>query len=125
MKTRTLLLVVGVAMVAAIVPQLAAQAPAAKRVVSSQPALTAAQALPLTCAQAWVASEKDYAKLRTLVVTLAKVSLVNRDLTFPNQRDAGVNAGKGIAADCKADPDALLFAIVDKHVRQIAGVTPR
>jgi hypothetical protein len=27
---------------------------------------------------------------------------------------------KGIADDCKADPNALLFAVVDKHVRRIA-----
>ena len=25
------------------------------------------------------------------------------------------------AADCRADPNALLFAIVDKHVRRVAG----
>ena len=79
------------------------------------------RALPLTCAQAWIASEKDYAKMRAVVISLAKVSLVNRDLTFPNQRDAGVDAGKGIAADCKADPNALLYAIVDKHVRRVTG----
>ena len=79
--------------------------------------MTAAQALTLTCAQAWIASEKDYAKMRAVVVSLAKASLVNRDLTFPNQREAGVDAGKGIAADCKV----LLFAIVDKHVRRVTG----
>ena len=66
-------------------------------------------------------ADKDFAKLRTLVVTLAKVSLVNRDLTFPDQREAGIDAGNGIAADCKADPNALLFAIVDKNVRRVAG----
>jgi len=35
-------------------------------------------------------------------------------------REAGLEAGKGIAEDCKADPNALLFAIVDKHVRCVA-----
>jgi hypothetical protein len=41
-------------------------------------------------------------------------------LTFPNTREAGLDAGKGIAEDCKADPKALLFAVVDKHVRRVA-----
>jgi hypothetical protein len=31
-----------------------------------------------------------------------------------------LQAGKAIAEDCKADPNALLFAIVDKHVRSVA-----
>ena len=121
MKARYVLLVIVVVVVAAIVPLLAAQSSATKKVASHQPPLTAIQALPLTCAQAWIVADKDYAKLRTLVVTLAKVSLVNRDLTFPDQRQAGIDAGNGIAADCKADPNALLFAIVDKNVRRVAG----
>jgi hypothetical protein len=38
-----------------------------------------------------------------------------------------LDAGNGIAADCKADPDALLFAIVDRHVRRVstAAFTPQ
>jgi len=76
--------------------------------------------LPLTCAQAWVKAKKTYPKMLSIVITLARVSLANRDLTFPNTREAGLEAGKGIAADCKADPNALLVAIVDKHVRQTA-----
>ena len=122
MNARYVPLAIVMVVAGAIVPSLAAQSAPAKRVASSQPTLTAAQALPLTCAQAWIASEKNYTQMRALVITLAKVSLVNRDLAFPNQRDAGVDAGKGIAADCKADPNALLFAIVDKHVRRVAGV---
>jgi hypothetical protein len=52
---------------------------------------------------------------------LAKVSLVNRNLMLPNTRETGLDAGKGIAEDRKADPNALLFAIVDNHVRRAAG----
>ena len=122
MKARHVLLAVVLAGAAAMTPFLRAQSPAPQPAIGHQPELTAAQALPLTCAQAWIAAEKDYARLRALVVNLAKVSLVNRDLTFPDQRDAGADAGKGIAADCKVDPDALLFAIVDKHVRRVTAV---
>jgi hypothetical protein len=125
MKARHFLLAIVVVVAAAIAPLSGAQSPAAKKVAGKQPALTAAQALPLTCVQAWIASEEDYSQMRALVITLAKVSLVNRDLTFPDQRAAGAEAGKGIADDCKADPNGLLFAIVDKHVRRIASATAR
>ncbi len=81
---------------------------------------TAQEALPFTCAQAWVASRKSYPGLLAIVKTLARVSLANRELTFPNTREAGLEAGKGIADDCKADPNNLLFAIVDRHVRRVA-----
>ena len=114
----TSLIIVGAAAIAAAVD---AQAPATRTVAAAPSALTAVQALPLTCAQAWIASGKSYAQMRAIVIELAKVSLVNRDLTLPNRRDAGLDAGQGIAADCKADPQAGLFAIVDKHVRRVAG----
>jgi hypothetical protein len=60
-----------------------------------------------------------------VVQTLARVSLDNRDLTFPNTREAGRDAGQGIAEDCKADPNGLLFAVVDKHVRRVAEAAAR
>ena len=85
----------------------------------------AVDALPLTCAQAWVQSGRTYGGLLAVVEALARVSLANRDLTFPNTREAGLDAGKGIAEDCKEDPQALLFAIVDKHVRRVAEAAPR
>jgi len=78
------------------------------------------EALPLTCAQAWAASGKRYPDMLAIVTTLAKMSLANRNLTLPNTREAGVDAGTGIAQECKADPDALLFAVVDKQVRRLA-----
>ena len=121
MKMRHLLTSAIVIMAAAIAAAVDAQAPATKPVAATSLPLTAVQALPLTCAQAWIASGKSYAQMRAIVIELAKVSLVNRDLTLPNRREAGLDAGKGIATDCKADPQAVLFAIVDKHVRRIAA----
>jgi hypothetical protein len=81
---------------------------------------TAAELLPLTCAQAWAVSNRNYDRMIAIVKTLAHVSLINRDLMFPNTREAGLEAGKAIAEDCKADPNALLFAIVDTQVKRIA-----
>ena len=126
MKARLQLQASIVALVlAAAVSSLGAQSGSAKKPAGSAATLSAVQALPLTCAQAWVAAHRSYPEILAIVTTLAKVSLANRDLTVPNTREAGLDAGKGIADDCKADPDALLFAIVDKHVRRVAGTTSR
>ena len=81
--------------------------------------------LPLTCAQAWVQAGKGYPGMLAIMQTLARVSLANRDLTFPNTREAGQDVGRGIAEDCKADPNGLLFAFVDKHVRRVVEAAAR
>lgn len=125
MKRPLLVSITAVLFAAAIAFPIGAQSRAARRPGGGAPTLSAFQALPLTCTQAWVAAHKSYAEILPIVTTLAKVSLANRNLTFPNTRDAGLDAGRGIADDCKADPDALLFAIVDKHVRRVAGTTSR
>jgi len=117
--------IVAVLFAAAAVFPLGAQSRAATKPIRSARTLTAAEALPLTCAQAWAAAHKTYPDALAIVTTLAKVSLANRDVSFPNTREAGLDAGKGIADDCKADPDALLFAVVDKHVRRVAETTTR
>jgi hypothetical protein len=100
--------------------QLGAQGPPRSGQATIASTLTADQALPLTCAQAWAVAGKSYGPMLAIVTTLAKVSLANRELTFPNTREAGIEAGKGIAQDCKADPQALLYAVVDKQVRRVA-----
>ena len=120
MKTRVLLAcVLTVVIAAALLIQLRAQG-TARTPRTAAATLTADQALPLTCAQAWVVAGKSYEPMLAIVTTLAKVSLANRELTFPNTREAGIDAGTGIAQDCKADPRALLYAVVDKHVRRVA-----
>jgi len=82
---------------------------------------TAAELLPLTCAQAWAVSNRNYDGMLAIVKAQAHASLLNRELTFPNTREAGLEAGKAIAEGCKADPNALLFAIVDAQVKRIAS----
>lgn len=104
---------------AAMIPSVGGQPRSAAK-PANKPPLTLVQSLPLTCVQAWVASKKNYAQLLPVVTALAKLSLANRELTFPNDGEVGRDVGRGIAEDCKADPNALLFAIVDKHVRRVA-----
>ena len=122
MTMRFLLACVAAAALAVLVPSVGAQQGAQKIPNGNRlaPTLTMDEALPLTCEQAWIAGGKSYEPMIAIVKTLAKVSLANRHLTLPNTKEAGLEAGKGIADDCKADPDALLFAVVDKHVRQVA-----
>lgn len=79
----------------------------------------AADVLPLSCVQAWVVSGKSEKGFVEILRVLGSVSLENRRLTFPDSREAGDEAGHGIAADCAADPDALLFAVVDRQVRRL------
>lgn len=121
MKPYVLQACVVAALLGAMLPRPAAQAPGTNQPVANTVSLTADQALPLTCAQAWVVSGKEYASMRGIIIMLAKVSLVNRELTFPDTREAGLDAGRGIAQDCKADPRALLYAVVDKHVRRVVA----
>jgi hypothetical protein len=100
--------------------QTAAKKPATRGTSGRTVSVSATRALSMTCLQAWTAAGKNYAPMLDIVKTLAKMSLTNRNLTFPNSREAGIDAGSGIADDCKADPNALLFAIVDKHFRRVA-----
>jgi len=98
MKTRTragVLLLAGVSLACAAVVTAQTQTPKASAPAPKTAPKTwkAVDALPLTCAQAWVQSGRTYPGLLAVVETLARVSLANRDLTFPNTREAGLDAG--------------------------------
>ena len=128
MKRQVALSLIVAALIAIAVTQISAHRPLGAGMARSSSIVDAEEALPMTCVQAWVASGKSVPEMLGTVRTLARVSLANRELTFPDSRDAGLEVGKGIAEDCKADPHALLFAIVDRHVRRVAeaagGLTP-
>jgi hypothetical protein len=119
MKTPVLYICIIAIVAMGALSQLGAKGSAGGRQAPIASTLTADQALPLTCAQAWAVAGKSYGPMLAIVTTLAKVSLANRELTLPNTREAGIDAGTGIAQDCKADPQALLYAVVDKNVRRV------
>ena len=75
------------------------------------------QILTATVHQAWVLSGKDEAKFFEIVKELAEISARNRNLTIPDNPVAGRRAGAYIKAQAKADPDQLLYDIVDKSIR--------
>ena len=60
--------------------------------------------------------------IRPLVAAVLAVAVTRQvpALAFPDTREAGLDPGNGIARDCTADPNGLLFAIVDTHVRRVA-----
>lgn len=101
--------------------------PAAARVPRLTAVWKAEDLWPLTCQQAWEASGRNPAGMTGIVRALARVALTNRELLLPDTREAGLDAGKGIAEDCAEDPAGLLFAIVDKHTRRVAeaAASPR
>ena len=99
MKTRFLLAGMIAVTLAWAVPRLAAQATAQKTAGGNVPTLTLDEALPLTCEQAWVAGGKSYQPMMAIVKTLAKASLANRNLTFPNTREAGIGTNHDRVAD--------------------------
>src|SRR4030095_6327764 len=107
MRRPLLVSIAAVLFAAAIAFPIGAQSQGARTGGGSAPTMSALQALPLTCTQAWVAAHRSYPEVIAIVTTLAKVSLANRDLIMPNNREAGLDAGRGIAEDCKADPVAL------------------
>jgi hypothetical protein len=78
------------------------------------------QILTATVHQAWVLSGKDEAKFFEIVKELAEISARNRNLTLPDTPVAGRRAGAYIKAQAKADPDQLLYDIVDKSIRMSA-----
>ncbi|BCS35006.1 hypothetical protein TBR22_A42320 [Luteitalea sp. TBR-22] len=84
----------------------------------------AADVLPLSCVQAWVVAGRSEKVFVELLLVLGSVSLENRRLTLPDLHEVGDEAGRGIAADCAADPDALLFSVVDRQVRRLGKPSP-
>ena len=136
MKSRLGVMFVLAALLATAAPPARAQTTASAPATSSAaPAATSAaktasaakpqqfkvvELIPMTCAEAWAASGKDYTEMYRILAALATVSLANRELSFPDTKEAGVDAGTGIAKDCEADPKGLLYAMVDKHVRRVA-----
>ena len=78
---------------------------------------TTDQILTATVHQAWVLAGKDEGNFFEIVRELAEISAQNRNLTLPDNPEAGKKAGAFIRAQAKEDHDQLLYDIVDKAVR--------
>jgi hypothetical protein len=72
----------------------------------------------MTCRDAWLESGKSEKEFAGILVELALISLDNRSLELSYTRETGQAMGKEIRSTCEADPDALLYAVVDGVVRK-------
>ena len=77
------------------------------------------QVISCSVAEAWDLGGKTEEGFLEIVKTLAALSAQKRGLTLPDTKETGARAGHTINKMAKADPDQLLYVIVDKAVQQV------
>jgi len=87
---------------------------------AAEPKWTLPQAVTSTARQAWVLGGKTEDGFIQITEALADLSIKNRGETVPNTKEAGKEVGQLIIKECKADPDDLLYAIVDRAICKVA-----
>ena len=78
------------------------------------------QLLTSTVHEAWVMSGRNEDQFFDMVKELAAMSAQKRGLTLPETADAGAKTGALIKKEARKDPDQLLYAVVDRAVRETA-----
>jgi len=81
------------------------------------------QILTCTVSQCWQLANKDEEAFFDIVQQLAVISAKSRNLTLPEDENAGKKAGEIIKAKARADHQQLLFAVVDEAVRKVGTET--
>ena len=81
------------------------------------------QILTCTVSQCWQLANNDEETFFDIVQQLAVISAKNRDLTLPEDENAGKKAGEIIKAKARADRQQLLYAVVDEAVRKVGTET--
>jgi hypothetical protein len=77
-------------------------------------------ALPMTCLQIWEAYGESDDDVIEIVTTMAGMSVINREIEFPQTEAAGAELGNGILKACASDRNDLMYAVIDRNVRRIA-----
>jgi len=80
---------------------------------------TPEQLMTASVHDAWVMSGRNQATFFEMVAQLAQISAQKRNITLPNTEEAGERFGEEVKKNAKADPDQLLYVVVDKAVQQI------
>lgn len=116
MKLRSSLML-GLLMLALAIPALAQE---------QQPAAPAGQwsldmAVMNTAAQAWDYAGQNEQVYGDMMRTMAALSAANRGLTLPDNQQLGQMVGQIVLRETRADPDRLLYAIVDHAVTTSMG----
>ncbi|MGE5530833.1 MAG: hypothetical protein ACM3VW_01785, partial [Bacteroidota bacterium] len=69
-----------------------------------------------TAAQAWDLAGRNQDQYAAIIQSMVGLVASSRGITIPDSREVGQKIGNMIARDAKADPDELLYAIVDHAV---------
>lgn len=85
---------------------------------------TTCELLTLTVAEAWQRSGQNYEVFTDMIEELAAISVDKRGIDVPNNEKAGNEIGEMIRARAEADPDQLLFTVVDSSMRDYAAKHP-
>lgn len=110
-------LIIGLLVLAIAVPALAqAQQPAAPDAKWSLDV-----AVLNTAAQAWDYAGQDEQVYSDMIRSMAALSAANRGLTLPDNAQTGSMVGQIVLRETQADPDRLLYAIVDHAVTTTLG----
>ncbi len=96
----------------------------ARNQTAATPNWTNDQLLTATVHQAWLLSGKNEATFFEMVTQLAEISARNRNLSLPEDANAGRQVGQMIKTAAKQDTDQLLFAVVDAAVRKVGKPMP-
>ena len=80
---------------------------------------TPEQLITASVHDAWIMSGKNQATFFEMVTQLAALSAQKRGLQLPESEKAGERFGELIKQMAKADPDQLLYEVVDKAVKQV------
>ena len=91
---------------------------------AATPTWTNDQLLTSTVHQAWLLSGRNEATFFEMVTQLAEISAHNRNLSLPENAEAGRQVGNMIKTAAKQDTDQLLFAVVDAAVRKVGKPLP-
>jgi hypothetical protein len=96
----------------------------AQGMTSSTAQFSNQQLIVATVHQAWLMSGKNEQVFFGMVTRLAEISAQNRGLELPDTKAAGERVGNLIKTMAKADTDQLLYAVVDKAVREVGKPVP-
>lgn len=86
-----------------------------------QPSWKLEDAVLNTAAQAWALSGQNDDQFALMVQNMVGVVAANRGLTLANEKALGEQMGNIVAREVRADPDNLLYAIVDHAVLASLG----
>lgn len=91
----------------------------------STPCWTVQQLITMTVSEAWQLSGQNYTEFGKMTQALADLSAQKRGINVPDTMAAGQEIGRSIKQCAQADPNQLLYVVVDNAVRNYAVAHPQ